>query len=300
MKKVQVLLSTYNGERFLEEQLQSLAAQKGVELSVLVRDDGSSDSTTKILDKWQKTGLLQWYQGENMGPAKSFLNLMQHAPDADYYAFCDQDDVWLDCKLQKAAEKLDAFEAEKPAMYFSKAQLVDAELHQLKRKVKDGYVFSFGQALIRNNAIGCTMVFNRTLLELINGYAPSFVPMHDYCLYLVCLALDGNVIYDSNSCIMYRQHGENIVGNTISGRGALKRKIRLLFGNKQPRLRTASSLFCGYNSRMSQQHRDILCVFINYKVSYLNRLRLVNNETIKDKSLVYNISFVFAVLFGVV
>jgi len=299
MKKVQVLLSTYNGERFLEEQLQSLAAQKGVELSVLVRDDGSSDSTTKILDKWQKNGLLHWYQGSNLGPAKSFLNLMQHASDADYYAFCDQDDVWLDCKLQKAAEKLDAFEAEKPAMYFSKVQFVDAELRPINRKITDGYVFSFGQALIRNNAIGCTIVFNRKLLELINSQEPSFITMHDYWLYLVCLAVDGNVFYDKDSNIMYRQHRKSVVGGTITGMGAVRRKMLLLFDSKQSRWNTAVELLDEYQKILPLSSINMLQKVAGYKDSLLNRVFLIMDHDIKDKKTEYNIYLAISVICGV-
>ena len=299
MKKVQVLLSTYNGERFLEEQLQSLAAQKNVELSVLVRDDGSSDSTTKILDKWRKKGLLRWYQGENIGPAKSFLHLMKHAANADYYAFCDQDDVWLDCKLQKAAEKLDAFEVEKPAMYFSRAQFVDTKLRPIDRKITDGYVFSFGQALIRNNAIGCTMVFNKKLLRLINGYEPSFVPMHDYWLDLVCLALDGNVVYDSDSSIMYRQHGKSVVGSTITGMGAIKRKMRLLFDGKQPRWNTARELISGYKYILPPNNLSLLFKINDYKKSIHSKYRLLIDNDIEDNDLKYNILFDISVILNI-
>ena len=67
-----VLLSTYNGERFLEEQLESIVAQKGVKPTIIVRDDGSTDRTREILDKWQERGRLRWYNGPNMGPARSF------------------------------------------------------------------------------------------------------------------------------------------------------------------------------------------------------------------------------------
>ena len=94
-KKVLILLSTYNGERYIKEQIESLLKQENVKVSILVRDDGSTDGTINILNEYQKQGKLKWYTGENLKPAKSFMNLVENAPEYEYYAFCDQDDVWL-------------------------------------------------------------------------------------------------------------------------------------------------------------------------------------------------------------
>ena len=91
--KICILLSAYNGEKYIEEQLESLVGQQEVAADILVRDDGSSDKTHEILDKWQNKGLLKWYKGENLGFAKSFMDLVQRAGDYEYYAFCDQDDI---------------------------------------------------------------------------------------------------------------------------------------------------------------------------------------------------------------
>ena len=116
--KVCVLISTYNGERFLEEQIASIIAQKGVEVDILVRDDGSSDMTCSLLERWQKEGKLKWYKGENLGFARSFMNLLKTASGYDYYAFCDQDDIWLEDKLQRAVAALEKIE-DKVKLYCS-------------------------------------------------------------------------------------------------------------------------------------------------------------------------------------
>lgn len=114
-----VLLSTYNGEKYLEEQLNSLIKQEDVELRILVRDDGSKDRTHEILDKWQKRGHINWYEGKNKGAAQSFMDLIYNAPEADYYAFCDQDDVWLPEKLKVAIDKIRESNEAMPCMYIS-------------------------------------------------------------------------------------------------------------------------------------------------------------------------------------
>ena len=118
MKRVNVLLSSYNGEAFIEEQLQSVAAQEGVTTNIIVRDDGSTDGTRDILDRWQESGKLTWYGGDNIGWSDSFMHLLVHAPEADYYAFCDQDDIWMPDKLKVAVEHLERH-PDTPTLYCS-------------------------------------------------------------------------------------------------------------------------------------------------------------------------------------
>lgn len=113
-KTVAVLMATYNGERFLREQLDSLLNQKDVTVKILVRDDNSKDSTVSILEEYKSKSLLQWYTGEHLGVEKNFLDLLRHAPEADYYAFCDQDDVWDDNKLSVAINHLRNLDLNKP------------------------------------------------------------------------------------------------------------------------------------------------------------------------------------------
>lgn len=96
MKKVQVLLSSFNGERYIQKQLDTIFAQRGVEVSCIVRDDGSSDRTVQIIKNYQKKQLaLQLIEGENLGWRRSFMELLRLAEKADYYAFADQDDEWF-------------------------------------------------------------------------------------------------------------------------------------------------------------------------------------------------------------
>jgi rhamnosyltransferase len=300
MKKVQVLLSTYNGEHFLEDQLLSLAQQQGVDHDVLVRDDGSSDSTTEILSKWHNKGLLSWYQGENLKPAKSFMDLMRHSieSDADYYAFCDQDDVWDSLKLEKAAERLDAFDPEKPALYFSKAQLVDKELNIIQHKHYPTKAYTFGQALIRNNATGCTMVFNRKLLDIVNSFTPEYIPMHDYWVYLICLGMDGQVFFDNNSYIKYRQHGSNAVGGNASIFKLYKNKLDMLIGRDRNHKKNACELLKGYYDILPRKNRILLEKIKKYEDSFSDKIALIFDPDIKNNNIEYDIYFYIAVLFG--
>ena len=106
--KVIILMSVYNGENFIEEQLNSIFSQTGdFEIEVWVRDDGSKDGTISILKKYEEEKKLYWYSGENLKPAHSFMDLIMHSCKADYYAFSDQDDVWLNDKLKRSIKRLE-------------------------------------------------------------------------------------------------------------------------------------------------------------------------------------------------
>lgn len=218
---VSVVLATYNGEKYLREQLDSLLRQKGVRVNILVRDDGSKDKTKEILDEYKDKGLIDWYTGEHLNVQKGYLDLLKHAPKADYYAFCDQDDVWDDDKLLIAVTELDEMPADKPAIYYCGQRLVDENL-KLITTHKIASDRSPHTNFLISNVAGCTAVFNQVLLDAVNSVTPNFILMHDSWLFKVCLALGGNYYADSTAHISYRQHGNNVAGLN----GGIKGKIR--------------------------------------------------------------------------
>ena len=133
METVCVLMSTYNGEKYLQEQLDSIINQVGVNVRILVRDDGSTDSTTDILNNYKREGYLDWYSGTNLKSARSFMDLVNRAPESEYYAFSDQDDYWLPTKLQVAVNVLKSADSRKSALYYSRTTLVDENLLPIKQ-----------------------------------------------------------------------------------------------------------------------------------------------------------------------
>ena len=160
MKKVNVLMSTYNGERYLKEQLDSILNQIGVEVDLLVRDDGSTDDTIKILEDYKKNNLLDWYSGSNLKPAKSFMDLLKNSKKSDYYAFADQDDYWEPIKLQNALKRLEKNTSNNGKLYMSVLNVVDENLKFLyKSKIPSKVTLK--NEMIKNYATGCTMVFDK-------------------------------------------------------------------------------------------------------------------------------------------
>ena len=221
-----VLMSTYNGEKYIREQIDSVLAQKGCRVQLFVRDDGSSDQTIEILQKYQEAGMLIYYTGENMKPAKSFLDLLYNAPGAEYYAFCDQDDIWMPEKLIEAIgmlQKRKNISSNNILMYFSNLIDVDANKILLKEKHLESHVYTdFQSVLVRCSWIfGCTQVFSYELKELVkNSYHPKEQPMHDVWVGMIC-AMYGEIVYDDRAFIHYRQHAQNVVGAQLSFKAKL-------------------------------------------------------------------------------
>lgn len=142
-KKVAVLLSTYNGEKYLEEQLNSLCNQTYSNLEIVIRDDGSSDGTCDLIKKYQqKHNNIKFEEGTNLGFIKSFFCLLELA-DADYYAYCDQDDIWLENKVELAVQALNKADGTKPNLAFGNSDYYDENMKLLRRRRKTQNIFIF-------------------------------------------------------------------------------------------------------------------------------------------------------------
>ena len=288
-----ILMSTYNGGLYLQDLLESLSQQSKVRMSVLVRDDGSTDNTHYILNQWQQRGLLNWYTGKNLGPANSFLDLIQHAPKAEYYAFCDQDDIWMPDKLITA---VDALKSNDAAFYFSQTQMVDNNLSHIKTpKIKP--LLELKEAVVTNYVTGCTVVFNYQLLCLLKEYTPSFLPMHDSWAYLVCLSAGLKTIFDPTPHILYRQHSNNVCGLNRSWYNEWKRRILESFlRKKRIRSRTAIELLKGYAPYLSEENKKWLFLISEYRNSLMAYLKLLTSNNIGHSNFKQNILFRLAVL----
>lgn len=300
MDKVIVLMSTYNGEKYLQQQLDSLYAQKNVEIEIIVRDDGSIDKTKEILEENRKRGLLKWYTGENIKPAMSFMDLVYQAPLSRYYAFCDQDDVWEEDKLEIALSKIKREENENPdksILYYGRPRLVNASLETIKSpKTSSEKMTDYGSSIINSNATGCTMVFNRILLEQVKSKRPKYIFMHDAWFHKVCLICNGKVIFDNDVHIMYRQHANNVIGSSNSLLKKMKRHIGSLSKKDCIRSRTVESLLECYANEMSLADLEMSRLVINYKKGLKNKIKLLREKRISTKYFKRNLYYKVAVI----
>ncbi|UNK18012.1 glycosyltransferase family 2 protein [Paenibacillus sp. N3/727] len=305
MKKVQVLLSAYNGERYISEQIESIMKQSYPDVSVLVRDDGSSDGTIHIVQKLMKfyPGRIQMITGSNIGVIGSFFELLIHSDsEADFYCFCDQDDVWFDYKVKSAVSHLDTIShVGKPAMVFTSTLLTDEKLNSRgtwpqspSRKP------SFYNALVQNIAVGATITFNKDSRNFfLENHQPdrSKVLMHDWWFYILVSAF-GTVVYEEKPSMMYRQHGNNFVGGSNSLIQKLRNKFnsfRKHFG-KHLLFHQALEFERVYGMKLSPEKKEQLDLFLQARPRLIDRIRYLSQSKLYRQSLVENILFKFLVL----
>ncbi|MFC1499687.1 glycosyltransferase [Candidatus Zixiibacteriota bacterium] len=212
---INVLLSTYNGTHYLPTLLDSLIAQDHPDITISIRDDGSTDGTPDILSTYsQKHDHISFSAGSNIGVNHSFFALLTNvSEEAEYVAFCDQDDFWQIDKISRAVGILADRGIDGPVMYCSRLTIADEHLKTIRLSSPPLRGTSFNNALVENIATGATVVLNRDAVELLTGNNPDIdkLEMYDWWIYQVLSAL-GEVVYDDQSRIISRQHGGNVVG----------------------------------------------------------------------------------------
>ena len=220
-KMIAVIMSTYNGELYLAEQIDSILNQEDVDFKLFIRDDGSVDSTPDILLEYSQkySNVFFCNQGErkNIGIKDSFLCLLKEVAECntqiEYFAFADQDDIWKKDKLKSAlARLLETRETNNPKLYYSNKTFVDKQLNLItEEKIK--FYGDFFDVLWASQASGCTMVFNRALAICSQIKNPSGeLYLHDSWIYRLAVLCGADIVFDSQSHILYRQHEKNTCG----------------------------------------------------------------------------------------
>lgn len=271
MNKCLVLLSTYNGERYINELMDSVIAQENVQIDILIRDDGSTDGTLSILHRYEND-YINVYRGNNLRPAKSFLDLIFHSSDQyDYYALCDQDDVWKKDKICSAIKCIRDING--PVLYSSAVDVTDANLNLIRKSITNNTFKSPLYDILMYGTPGCTFVFNKDLMLELKKYKPTTISMHDSWISFVCLAVGGKFYSDKNSYILYRQHGSNVLGaqrhslwttmmNIVNYTGVLRSDM-------------AKELLKGYGNYMSTDIKSAFETFANYKENIKYKMKLL-------------------------
>lgn len=228
--RVNILLSTYNGARFLQAQLESFSAQHYGNWILHWRDDGSTDDSVAMIRSYAEAlppgrCVESPSSGPHMGAAESFLTLLGECADADAIAFADQDDVWLPRKLQNAVEHI-AEAGEHPVLYCARQLLVDEALRGQKLSIMHDRAPGFPASLAQNIATGNTLVMNRAAAALVAGMKPPEHTVHDWWSYIVVSACGGRIIFDARPQVLYRLHPHNLIGSAHSMPGRALAAIR--------------------------------------------------------------------------
>lgn len=290
-EKIQVLMSTYNGEKYIDEQINSILNQTYKNIEVIIRDDGSTDDTFLILEKYRNNPQIKIYTEENIGVVGSFFELLNKVDkESKYFAFCDQDDVWEKEKIKQAIYKIEesCTDSNVPIVYGSRVRPVSENLEVVfKNRIGIETDHSFYNSLVENVIPGCTAVFNKIALEYMQkANNTQNIIMHDKWLYMIGVAF-GKVICDERSFILYRQHSNNVLGGKRDSLSKIKRKVSQLNNKKiKHRIYKDAVYFREiYGVELSDKNLIKLDKFIQsqYKITYRILLVLRNDIYIQDK-----------------
>jgi len=218
-----ILMTTYNGEKYLTEQVESILSQSISDLVLYIQDDCSTDNTWELLQELaqrEPNRIILSKTEKNTGGTKyNFYDLMSRIRD-DYIMLCDQDDVWLPEKIEKTLAKMRELETEygkdEPLLVHTDLIVVDGNLKQINPSFKAAMNANYNRTrlqdqLIQNTLTGCTALYNRALAKLILPQIPNYMVMHDWWLMLVAAAF-GHIDHIEDQTILYRQHGNNEIG----------------------------------------------------------------------------------------
>ena len=266
---IAVAMSTYNGDAYISQQLDSVLAQDVTEranLIIYVRDDGSKDATLKILEQYEENGHIHLFRGENVGVTRSFLEtLAAIPPDIDYIALCDQDDIWHKDKLSRAIEVLESRDASIPQLYCSEYIFCNAEMNPQGQSHLNRTGVDFNKMLYENVVSGNTTVINQALRRLVVNAGYEAVYNHDWWIALVACALGGELVYDDFPSLDYRRTGSNVSPTGTKGLALLRYRLRTFFANNELQKVTIQlrKLDQQFGERLDPEKRSLLNRFLD-------------------------------------
>lgn len=282
--QIMVIMSCYNGGKYLQEQLDSLLQQSCPCTRIIIRDDASTDNTTCILNEYStKYSIIDWVQDElgHLGVVQSYAILFKYAVSyqADYFLIADQDDFWLPYKIEKSLAKIQMLAPHKPALVFSDVNIVDEQLVLIHpsftvfQHLQHQHIITLKKLLFYSPALGCTMLFNQALLKLtLNSTMKNLNP--DKWL-LTLAAIYGNITYLPEPTLLYRQHSANVTGAmqgiqrkilTCENVSYLQKRYQAAVNQAREILRTMP---------LDENHKKLIQQFIAmFTQSY--RLRIIN------------------------
>lgn len=309
MYDVVIYMSTYNGEKYLKYQISSILKQKDVNVHLIIRDDGSTDSTVSIINDYcRKYKNIKLIKGENIGFVSSFLSIATELNNNKdfYYAFSDQDDIWDEDKLISGIRAMQKEKKQIPLLYYCSQRVVD-ENGCFKRIDNRKMIYSKYSALFVPMARGCTMIWNQSMSDLlskftINEKSNLKISAHDTWIALLAFWA-GKLIYDENPHMAYRQTSSNTIGTYTSKFHRipyiLKRIKKYLFHSTHLRENNANELLHCYGYVLEDVHGIEKLAY--YRNSFINRIRLIlDKEYFQGISTKWIIFLKLQILLGII
>ena len=301
MTTISVLMSTFNGEKYVAKQIDSVLSQVGdFDLKLYIRDDCSSDSTLEIIDKYAKVyhDKIFVFKGKNLKLNNSFFYLLSNCPKSDYYAFCDQDDVWENDKISIALEELKKEKDDVPLLYASVSKLAHDDLVPYGTTRKKRKELCFYNTIIQNICPGHTQVFNNSLRDLIvSKTIPSEIYVYDSWVANVA-SLCGKIVFDNRAHTFYRQHDGQSLGYGNGYVGRIKSTYRHFLNDKNRFIAQIKSFSNCYNEDIFKRgYEKEITKFLKEK-NFFQRLGYSFSCKLYRQSFLETILFKILILFN--
>lgn len=290
-KKIAILMSVYNGEKYISEQLDSLYNQTVIEdIRLFVRDDGSSDSTLNIINRWKDRIDIVVYKETNVGPARSFWELLNKDIEAEYFLFCDQDDIWDTNKVEKSIEALN----QGCCLSYCNCRHIDSFGNIMQQKRVIGTPdSSYENLFISGITQGCSMCFTKDLKRFIQSKTIHCIPMHDVIVMLYAKAF-GEIAWIDTPLFSYRIHNNNVVAKN---RNIYSRIKKTLWNWKNSRnnsmAEVAEELI---NNIPGLQTNEFLSNMKIYKNNFAAKIKILRNDKLKYVSSDCKRSYIFRII----
>ena len=271
---VDILLASYNGGKYIEEQIQSILKQTFKDWRLIIRDDGSNDNTIEIIEKYvklyPKNIVLIKDEDKRLGLCKNFLRLLEYV-SADYIMFCDQDDFWFENKIENTLKKMKETEKSyslSPILVHTDLKVANSKLEVIcnsffKYQGLDKKVFSIKRLVCQNSITGCTVMINKKLLELAVKGKNSDMLVHDWWIALTAAAF-GHIVFLDEPTIYYRQHNFNQIG-------ARKSSFSRIFDAKDRKFKTYRQALSFYDCFKDFENESIKAVKKYGELLYKNK-----------------------------
>ena len=299
MRSVQVLLSSYNGEKYIQRQIDSILAQEAVDIHLLIRDDGSKDRTRAIIAEYVEKypDKVEVVTGENLGYKKSFLTLLQLAGDYDYYAFADQDDYWLPDKEISSIREMEKDGDDIPKLVQVNPEATDENLKPLvpPPAAEKFCITEHDNVYAGEFFRGCLMTWNKKAMELFQNYMPKGNYSHDHWIGRVTYLL-GRVYFVKEKKMYYTRHEDNVssTGDLFVNRWS--RLQMLLRGKESVYDNIGADMLKGYRHILSK-HDTCMCEDLsNYKTHFSAKWRLLTNSKLRRPSALATVLYKFCIL----
>ncbi|RDF88861.1 hypothetical protein DQM10_06160 [Leuconostoc mesenteroides subsp. mesenteroides] len=299
---VAVLMSTYNGEDYLAEQIESILNQTYQNMHLFIRDDCSTDNTIHVLDRFIENSKITVIKGnENLGYKNSFLFLLKTVVNLEseyqYFSFSDQDDVWENNKISAAINLLEKNKNCHYRLYYTGLTFVDENLNIIKVKDEVQTKINFGAEIVRHSISGATIVFSSNLARLVVQHDEIFA-IHDGHDALVCrlnAAIGGSFVKDEGNYIKFRRHGNNASNATKGIFYKIKKELER--ANKSE-IDTGFLIKVYYNELVNKKTLRDIDILINYKKSIPSKVRLLCNKRFRREKWGMNLLFYYRVVFN--